>query len=211
MKRREPWIAAALCLVLGFAVGRLSKLSNAEMAAKLVQVQTDSTVAQARSEALAATNEALRGQLATLVADNQRQAADLDRLGQALSPQDNLVRVQQLAMVAEGEGAWRYELALMGVGGRAIKGRLGLQLSGTLNGLPFSLDLVEAANGDKGKAGIDWQPFEVRNLQLLSGRFWLPDGFKPQTLDLHLKAKGLGQSLRHYPWAELAQAASPGG
>ncbi|WKE66321.1 hypothetical protein PVT67_03460 [Gallaecimonas kandeliae] len=211
MKRHEPWIAAGLCLVMGFAFGRLSKLSNPELVAALGKARTESALAQASSEAQQATNQVLRQQLAASIEKHQRLAEDLDRLNQALSPQDALVKVQSLHMVPEGQGAWRYELELMGIGGRDLKGKLGLLLSGTLNGLPFSLDLVEAAQGDNGKKGTDWQDFTLRNLDTLSGRFWLPDGFVPQTLDLRLKVKGMSESLRHYPWAELAQEPGTGG
>lgn len=203
MTRRDGLVAIALCVVMGFAVGRLSKLSSPQLVARLNQAQTSQAMTQAENEALRDTNRALRQQLQTLTGDNQQLRQRLDTFNRAFSPQDSLVSVASLAMVSERDGAWRYQLALMGVGGRIIPGQLGMELAGTLKGLPFTVDLIEAARGDQHK-GQDWLRFKIKNLERLSGRFYLPDGFVPQTLDLTVKIPGLPASLRHYAWHTLA-------
>lgn len=193
-------LAGAALAITAFALGRLTALGDAELRHRLDDARADQAVAEARAQVSDRTNRQLREQLKAQLARLTEADKALLQYQRAFKPQDQVVLVEDVQIIAEGAGAYRFHIRLLGQGLNATKGELALNLSGTLSGLPFELDLVEASQGDQGQASLDWLPFEVRFYQELEGRFWLPDSFKPQTLDINMRVGGLPVSRRHMAW-----------
>ncbi|WP_341501970.1 DUF6776 family protein [Gallaecimonas sp. GXIMD4217] len=201
---KQLLLAALAAVITAFALGRLTALGDAELRARLDEARTDRTLAEARAQVTDNSNQALRAQLKRQLAQLAEAELAISQYRRALKPQDEVVLVDRIAMIPEGGGAYRFHIRLLGQGPNARKGKLAMNLSGTLSGLPFDLDLVEASQGDQGQPELDWLPFEVRYLTELEGRVWLPESFKPQTLDLSIKVGPLPVSKRHIAWQALS-------
>ena len=81
-----------------------------------------------------------------------------------------------------------------------VSGRAGLELEGTMEDRPVTLDWPEISEGRVAEPA-----FRFKYYQQVEGYLTLPDGFSPTRLRISLEAKGQGKPLiRNYDWYELS-------
>jgi hypothetical protein len=177
------------------AIERLEK-ANAELRAKLAELETGRVSQQQEREELSRAVTELQTQVA-------RQTQDLQFYRGIVSASVGApnVKVQRLR-VATANAARRYRLQLVLVqGARAentVSGTVALTVEGTEKGRPASYNLARLA--PDGRAQM---PFSFRYFQDLEQEVLLPEGFAPARVTVEVRASGRASApaTQSFDWA----------
>ena len=221
-------VAIALVAVTAIGIGAWALYRNAGDWAHdaLAELQDERDELMTTVETLRENNTALRERVAILERAQQVEGKAYEDVDQHLrSLQDEVLTLKEeiafyRGIVSAGKekglkiqtfvvdketspGAYRFELVLTQhlKRVRMISGTVKLKVLDEENGRPTSL-LLSDSNGQQGNA----LKFEFKFFQRIEGRFTLPDGFKPDRLQIQVVSKGRKPASveKSFEWQGLA-------
>lgn len=225
------WVLAALALIAGgyglFELGRIdggyrSIQTNQERAFLERQLeQAESTIVSLRQRVALLERSRdideeaytdVRDQLAVQQREVQELQEELAFYKGIVSPADGRsgLRVQRLEIEPSPSGdAADFRLMLVQAVShdRMVSGQARLTVHGTRDGTPASHDLAEISEGDPALA------YSFRYFQELQGRMVLPEGFRPERVDVSLEPSDRGGEAvtRSFDWGDEISAVRAGG
>jgi hypothetical protein len=207
---RDIAIVAAIMVAVGASAFALYRNAGDWAQTELVTLQSERDELMTTVDALRENNSALRERVAILERAQQVEGKAYEDVDQHLrSLQDEVLALKEeiafyRGIVSDGKekglkiqtfvvdketssGAYRFQLVLTQHLKRVkmISGTVKLKVLDEVNGRPTSL-LLSDANGKQGNA----LNFEFKFFQRIEGRFTLPDGFKPDRLQIQVVSKG---------------------
>ena len=219
-------IAAAIVAAIGVAGYQLYRNAGNWAQEELVTLQEERDELRTTVEVLREKNSALHERVAILERAQQVEGKAYEDVDQHLrSLQDEVLTLKEeiafyRGIVSAGKekglkiqtfvvdketspGAYRFQLVLTQHLKRVkmISGTVKLKVLDEENGRPTSL-LLSDSNGQQGNA----LKFEFKFFQRIEGRFTLPDGFKPDRLQIQVVSKGKKPASveKSFEWQGLA-------
>ena len=230
IRQHRPWLTTTIAAVGAVAIGVGAYLLHQDAGewaqGQLIALERERDELMGTVAALREKNAALNEQVAILERAQQVEGKAYEDVDQHLrSLQDEVLALKEevafyRGIVADGKekglkiqtfvvdketspGAYRFQLVLTQQLKRVkmISGTVKLKVLDEENGRPTSL-LLSDSNGQKGNS----LKFEFKFFQRIEGRFTLPDGFKPDRLQIQVVSKGKKPASveKSFEWRGLA-------